>query len=168
MAGCWVGLEIVQAMQFTGGTLACSEIPYIPTPMATCKREHAKGMWMGRCREDWLKYIAAQLVSLQLHGESLLQIVLIIYENLPPAFAAAFPEAWESVRVLQSQTSFWCPLVLSYLCNTQVCIIHGIASHRSFQCCSFRALWFPCTSRKAKTQSLDFTANSPEHYVRVK
>lgn len=56
-------------------------------------REQAKGMWMGRCREDWLKYIAAQLVSLRLHGESLLQIVLIIYENLPPAFAAAFPEA---------------------------------------------------------------------------
>lgn len=67
--------------------------PLHPYSHGSHGREHAKGMWMGRCREDWLKYIAAQLVSLRLHGESLLQIVPIIYENLPPAFAAAFPEA---------------------------------------------------------------------------
>lgn len=40
-------------------------------------------MWMGRWREDWLKYVAAKLVS----------SCMVIYENFLPAFAAAFPEA---------------------------------------------------------------------------
>lgn len=54
MAGCWVGLEIVQAMQFTGGTLACSEIPYIPTPMAVMAGNMQKGRgWEDVGRTGW-------------------------------------------------------------------------------------------------------------------
>lgn len=38
-----MGLEIVQAMQVIGGTLACSEIPYIPTPMLVVAGNRQKG-----------------------------------------------------------------------------------------------------------------------------
>ncbi|KAJ7420522.1 Follistatin-related protein 1 [Willisornis vidua] len=39
MAGCRVGLEIVQAVLFTGSTLACLETPYIPTPVKHCGQQ---------------------------------------------------------------------------------------------------------------------------------
>lgn len=41
--------------------------PLYPYSCVSHGREQAKGMWMGRHREDWLKYIAAKL-----HGGSLL------------------------------------------------------------------------------------------------